>query len=207
MVRSTRIRAGASLVLAVGAGCRAAPLNESDARGLPAASLPARAPDQLGLGHPTTAARVALIDIDANPAGAGLPAGQGGYEQGATIYAQKCASCHGVHGEGQGPYPKLIGREPRDGFPFATDAKIPKTIGNYWPYSTTVYDYIHRAMPFNAPGSLAPDEVYSLVAYLLAENQVIPRTAVMNAQSLPKVQMPALSHFVVDDRHGGRPFR
>ncbi|GAC1516506.1 MAG: hypothetical protein NVS1B4_11810 [Gemmatimonadaceae bacterium] len=202
-----RIRAGASLILVLGAGCRAASPTERDARDLPAASPPARAPDRLGLGHPTTAARVALIDIDANPAGVGLPAGQGGYDQGATIYAQKCASCHGPHGEGQGPYPKLIGPEPRGGFPFAMDAKIPKTIGNYWPYATTVYDYIHRAMPFNAPGSLTPDEVYSLAAFLLAENQVIPRTAVMNAKSLPMVQMPARSHFVVDDRHGGQPFR
>jgi cytochrome c len=82
-----------------------------------------------------------------------------------------------------------------------------KTIGNYWPYSTTVYDYVHRAMPFNAPGSLTPNETYALVAWLLAENEVIPRDAVMNAQTLPKVQMPARSHFVLDDRRGGQPFR
>ena len=100
-----------------------------------------------------------------------------------------------------------MGAEPRTGFPFGTDAKIPKTIGNYWPYATTVYDYVHRAMPFNAPGSLKPDEVYALVAYLLAENQVTQRNAVMNAQTLPQVQMPARAHFVLDDRKGGQPFR
>lgn len=164
-------------------------------------------PDRLGLGHAPAPARLAAIDIDANPAGVGLPPGRGTYAEGATIYAQKCAACHGAKGEGQGPYPKLIGAEPRSGFPFGTDPKIVKTVGNYWPYATTVYDYIHRAMPFDAPGSLAPHEVYSLTAYLLAENGVVPRTAVMDAASLPKVKMPAHDHFVPDDRTGGSTFR
>ena len=180
---------------------------EVDEGAVPSASRSVRAPARFSLGTPATREKLALVDIDANPAGAGLPAGEGTAAQGAPIFAQKCALCHGVKGEGAGPYPKLIGAEPRSGFPFGTDSKIPKTIGNYWPYATTVYDYVHRAMPFTAPGSLKPNEVYSLVAYLLAENEVIPRNAVMNAQTLPKVQMPARAHFVPDDRKGGQPFR
>lgn len=193
----------AASITACGSGKTA----EGDANAIASASRPARAPAHYSLGTPATREKLALIDIDANPAGAGLPAGEGTAAQGAPIFTQKCALCHGVNGEGVGTYPKLIGAEPRTGFPFGTDSKIPKTIGNYWPYATTVYDYVHRAMPFAAPGSLEPNEVYSLVAYLLAENGVIPRNAVMNAQTLPKVQMPARAHFVPDDREGGQPFR
>ena len=195
---------GVTIVLAA---CRIEKPDDLDGRALPAASAATRLPEHLGLGTPATAATLARVDIDVNPAGAGLPAGDGDAARGATVYAAKCASCHGPTGEGQGPYPRLIGAEPRAGFPFGTDARIPKTIGNYWPYATTLYDYVHRAMPFTAPGSLTPGEVYSLVAFLLAENQVIPGTAVMNASTLPKVQMPARAHFVLDDRKGGQPFR
>jgi cytochrome c len=196
------------LLAACGAagGCRRDGAAETDAT-LPAVGHARRPPEQLGLGHAPTARQVAAIDIDANPAGVGLPPGQGTYAEGATVFAQKCAFCHGTKGEGLGPYPRLIGAEPKQGFPFGRDPKIVKTIGNYWPYSTTVYDYVHRAMPFNAPGSLTPNETYALAAWLLAENEVIPRDAVMNAQTLPKVQMPARSHFVLDDRRGGQPFR
>lgn len=198
---------GVTILLSLAGACRveqqkAAPDDETAN-----ASPVARRPERFGIGHPATAAQLALVDIDVNPAGVGLPAGQGTWAQGAPIYAQKCALCHGARGEGQGPYPKLIGAEPRQGFPFGTDPNIPKTIGNYWPYATTVYDYVHRAMPFNAPGSLKPNEVYALVAFLLAENAVIPKNAVMNATTLPAVQMPARTHFVPDDRRGGQPFR
>ena len=177
--------------------------------GTGAASRAAALPARFALGKPADSASLAAINIDANPAGAGLPAGQGSWATGKPLYAAKCSMCHGVNGEGGGAgfYPTLIGAQPRDSFPFAHDVKIPHTIGNYWPYATTVYDYIHRAMPYTAPGSLKPDEVYSIVAYLLAENQVIPRDAVMNATTLPKVKMPAHDHFVPDDRHGGPTFR
>jgi mono/diheme cytochrome c family protein len=173
----------------------------------PPAASPPRLPDHFGLGRPATAAQITPIDIDANPAGAGLPAGQGTYAEGAAIYSRTCAPCHGASGQGEGPNPRLVGAEPKAGFPFGKDFTIQRTIGNYWPYATTVYDYVHRAMPLNAPGSLTPSETYSLVAYLLAENQIVPRTAVMNAKTLPTVQMPARSHFVLDDRMGGQPFR
>jgi cytochrome c len=79
-----------------------------------------------------------------------------------VVYAARCAACHGASGR-EGPFDQLVGREPRAGFPFGTDPKYVKTIGNYWPYATTLYDYINRAMPLNAPRSLAPDQVYSLV--------------------------------------------
>ena len=164
-------------------------------------------PARFEFGQPATPAQLAALDIDANPLGAGLPAGRGTYAQGAATYAQKCASCHGAKGEGMAPNPQLIGAEPRDSFPFGKDPKIPKTIGNYWPYATTLYDYIHRAMPLTAPGSLQSDEVYGLVAYLLAENGVVPKTTVVDAASLPKIVMPARRHFVPDDRKGGPVFR
>ena len=208
-LRSSAARCLTLLVIAAATtlgACRRETASESEAA-LPAVGHTRRTPEQLGLGHAPSAQQVAAIDIDANPAGVGLPPGQGTYAEGAAVFAQKCAFCHGPKGEGLGPYPKLVGAEPRQGFPFGRDPKIVKTIGNYWPYSTTVYDYVHRAMPFNAPGSLTPNETYALVAWLLAENEVIPRDAIMNAQTLPKVQMPARSHFVLDDRRGGQPFR
>lgn len=159
------------------------------------------------IGRTADSAELRAWDIDVNPAGRGLPAGRGTYAAGAAVFAQKCASCHGPHGEGIGPYPKLIGREPRTGFPFGQDPRLVKTIGNYWPYATTIYDYVHRAMPLTAPGSLSPDELYAVVAYLLAENEIIDRSAVMDARTLPQVRMPARVHFVPDDRRGGTSFR
>ena len=159
------------------------------------------------IGRVATAQEIRAWDIDANAEGVGLPPGRGTYARGATLFAERCAACHGAHGEGIPPYPKLIGREPRDSFPFGRDAKFVKTIGNYWPYATTVFDYINRAMPLTAPGSQRADDVYSLVAFLLAENEVIGRNAVVDAGSLPKIHMPARDHFVRDDRTGGAVFR
>ena len=117
----------------------------------------------------------------------------------AALFKSKCAMCHGAKGEGMPAttvapihiaYPKLVGRDPRQGFPFGRDPKLVKTVGNYWPYATTVYDYVHRAMPLSAPGTLTPDETYAVVAWLLAENEIIPRDAEMNAKTLPAVKMP-----------------
>ena len=159
------------------------------------------------IGRRATDDEIRAWDIDVNPEGKGLPPGHGTYAAGAAIFAQKCAACHGPHGEGMGPYPRLIGREPRDSFPFGRDLRYVKTICNYWPYATTVYDYMHRAMPLTAPGSLRPDELYSLTAFLLAENDVIGRDVVMDARTLPRVRMPGRGHFVVDERRGGAGFR
>ena len=170
------------------------------------------APARYGMGRPATAQEVAAWDVDVDTAGHGLPAGRGTATEGAAVYAAQCASCHGAAGEGQGAFPKLVqpaalDSASRDSFPFDRDFKIPKTVGNYWPYATTLYDYVHRAMPYAAPGSLSPDETYAVVAYLLAANHVIADTAVMDARTLPRVVMPARRHFVPDDRTGGAAFR
>lgn len=174
--------------------------------GLPVVAS-ATIPDRMGLGTRASPALLASIDIDANAQGVGLPEGRGTYAEGAALYLARCASCHGVRGEGMAANPRLVSAAEDTGFAFGNDPKLVKTPGNYWPHATTLYDYIHRAMPYNAPGSLRPGETYALVAYLLAENGVIPRTAVMDARSLPAVRMPARDRFVPDDRTGGPGFR
>lgn len=174
----------------------------ADVRPLPA--LPARF---VSIGHAATSAEVRAWNIDVNSEGAGLPPGRGTYAEGATLFAQRCASCHGARGEGMGPVPRLVGRDPREGFPFGQSTKHVKTIGNYWPYATTVFDYVQRAMPLSAPGSLRPNEVYGLTAFLLAENEIVGRDAVMTERTLPQVRMPARDRFVVDDRRGGAGFK
>jgi len=152
-----------------------------------------------GFGRPATADEIAAWDIDVRPDGVGLPPGSGAPSQGAAIYAHKCAACHGRTGM-EGPFDRLVGREPRQGFPFGRDPRVVKTVGNYWPFATTLYDYVNRAMPLDAPGSLTPDEVYSLVAFLLWRNEIISEAEVMNAQTLPRVVMPARDRFVPDNR-------
>jgi S-disulfanyl-L-cysteine oxidoreductase SoxD len=173
-----------------------------------------QAPARYGVGRPATPAEIAAWDIDANPTGAGLPAGRGTAAEGESIFAAKCASCHGSAGQGLStapkglpPAPPVVGREPREGFPFWQSPKYPKTVGNYWPYATTLYDYINRAMPLNAPGSLDANEIYALVAWILGKNEIIPRTSVIDATTLPRVTMPARDRFVPDDRRPGPEFR
>ena len=166
------------------------------------AKAPTNVPATFGIGRPATPAEIAALDIDVGPDGAGLPPGRGTSAEGAPVYAARCAACHGKTGK-EGPNDILVGRLPGDAFPFARDARAPKTIGSYWPYATTVFDYIRRAMPPDAPGSLKDNEVYGLVAYLLALNELIPADAVIDADALPKVKMPAHDRFVPDTR--GRP--
>lgn len=172
------------------------------------ASAAAAPPSSYALGSPIDSAALRKIDIDVDPSGASLPPGSGNAAAGLVVYASKCASCHGAKGEGRAASPgiaaapKIVGRDPREGFPFGRDPKHVKTVGNYWPYATTVYDYVHRAMPLTAPGTLTPDETYAVVAWLLAENEIIARDAEMNAKTLPAVKMPAAGRFVVDDRSG-----
>jgi cytochrome c len=132
------------------------------------------------------------------PDGTGLPAGSGTPAAGAPLYAARCARCHGQTGK-EGPNDVLVG-QPRVDFPFAKDPALRHTIGNYWPYATTVFDYIRRAMPADAPGSLSNAEVYDLTAFLLHANGLIPADAVIDAATLPKVAMPAREHFVPDTR-------
>ena len=156
----------------------------------------------LGLGRPATADETRVLDIDVMPDGRGLPAGRGTVTEGAAVYAAKCASCHGAKGEG-GTADRLVGRNEGDSFAFATNARLARTIGSYWPYATTLYDYTARAMPFQQPGSLTPGETYGLVAYLLFLNGVIADGAVMDQTTLPKVVMPSRDRFVPDSRLGG----
>jgi S-disulfanyl-L-cysteine oxidoreductase SoxD len=154
----------------------------------------AQAVNSPGIGQPATAAQIAAENIDVRPDGMGLPPASGMAAQGEVIYSAKCASCHGDTGREGGGGPILV-----DSTPFKPGV-TPATVGNYWPYATTVYDYVNRAMPPDAPGSLQPDEVYALVAYLLNANQIIPSDAVMNAQTLPKVVMPNVHGFIPDPR-------
>ena len=161
---------------------------------------------RFGIGREAKPEEIAAWDIDIMPDGTGLPPGRGTPSEGATIFASRCAGCHGKTGK-EGPNDVLVGREPRDGFPFSQEPTPPHTIGNYWPYATTVFDYIRRAMPPDAPGSLNDTEVYSLTAFLLHANELIPADAVIDATTLPKVAMPARDHFVPDTRGHTKPRR
>jgi S-disulfanyl-L-cysteine oxidoreductase SoxD len=186
-----------ALACCVALACRA------EQRASDQASASTGMPQHFSLGRAATAAEIAALDIDVAASGAGLPRGHGDTRQGDVLYRAKCAVCHGANGEGIAPNPALVGREPRAGFPFASDFKLKKTIGNYWPYATTLYDYIRRAMPLLTPGILTNDEVYSLTAYLLAANEVIPTGTTLDSASLVAVRMPARDKFVKDDRKGG----
>src|SRR5216684_4952672 len=135
------------------------------------------------LGKPISPAEIAAWDINVLPDGSGLPPGSGTPADGARIYAAKCSACHGPEGKG-GVNGRLVGGDPIK----TIDAE--KTIANFWPYATTLFDYIRRAMPWPQPRTLSNDEVYALTAFILAENKLIGAAAVMNARTLPQVKMP-----------------
>jgi S-disulfanyl-L-cysteine oxidoreductase SoxD len=141
-----------------------------------------------GVGRVPSAAEIKARDIAVGPDGAGLPAGRGTVSMGEHVYQTKCVAYHGPTGT-EGPMDKLVGEK----FPV-------KTIGSFWPYATTVFDYIRRAQPFNQPGSLTDDEVYALTAWLLFRNQIIAADQVINAETLPNVRMPNRDGFVPDPR-------
>jgi cytochrome c len=166
------------------------------------------APSTYGIGIAALPAEVAVLNTDVSPSGEGLPAGKGDATRGAELYKAQCASCHGANGEGAGVRPVLArGREPREGFAFGNDPKLVRTVGNYWPEATTVFDYIKRTMPLSAPGSLSDDDVYSLTAYLLVANEILPAGATLDSASLMAVRMPARDRFVPDNRRGGPEVR
>jgi cytochrome c len=152
----------------------------------------AQGPTRFNLGRAATPEEIRAIDIDAMPDGRGLPPGKGTVAEGEKVYAAKCQSCHGAQGQ-NGKFDRLVGADPGA-----------KTIGSYWPYATTLFDYTARSMPFLQPGTLTADEVYGVVAYLLHLNRIVPATAVMDAKTLPQVKMPARDKFVRDDRTGGK---
>ena len=148
------------------------------------------------VGKPATDAQIKAIDITIFPDGRGLPAGSGTAAKGADIFKEKCAVCHNDKAEGRaGQYPALVG-----GVGSIATAKPVKTVGSYWPYATTVFEYIRRAMPYDQPGTLKPDEIYSLVAFVLNANGIVGAGDEMNEKTLPKVKMPNRDGFVPDAR-------
>ena len=152
-----------------------------------------------GIGTPLTEARLAPWNIDVAPDGLNLPAGQGTVAAGRTLYAAQCAACHGAQGEG-GQGDRLVG-----GAGTLASAKPIRTVGSYWPYATTLYDYIRRAMPLYAPQSLSSDEVYAVSAYVLHLNGLWPEDKTLDADALRRIQMPNRDGFVDDARPDVKP--
>jgi S-disulfanyl-L-cysteine oxidoreductase SoxD len=158
--------------------------------GVSAAAL-AQAPDYRNVGRTPSQQEIRAWDIAIGPDGKELPPGSGTATGGAKIYANRCAACHGANLEGSPLGPRLEGGEGT----FKTLYPV-RTIGSYWPFATTLWDYINRAMPRNQEGSLSADEVYSLTAFLLYRNKIIQEGDVIDAKSLPKVKMPNRDGFV-----------
>jgi len=156
-----------------------------------AACAPTAPVQRFNLGATPTAEQLRGWDIDVRADGAGLPPGSGSVAQGQAIYQARCLACHGVNGE-KGPAPRLAGGQGT----LATKSPV-LTVGSYWPYATTLYDYIHRAMPQDSPQSLTPNEVYAVTAYTLHLNGIVKADAVLDAQSLAAIRMP--------NRDGFRP--
>jgi cytochrome c len=134
------------------------------------------------------------LGIVVAPDGTGLPDGSGTAVEGKAVFTARCASCHGAKGEG-GDGPPLVG-----GKGTLNTATPKRTVGSYWPYATTVWDYVNRAMPFNQPGTLTHDEVYAVAAYVLFLNDIVAEKQVLNAKSLPLIKMPNRDGFVSDPR-------
>ena len=154
-------------------------------------------PESFGFGKPAAVSAIAAMDKDVRPDGKGLPAGSGNAVTGSLVYTTKCVACHGKSNTSAGgklPGPPLFANP---------DSPQIKTIGNYWPYATTIFDYVRRSMPYNAPGSLTDSEVYAVTAYLLHANQLLDSVTSIDEKSLPKIIMPAQKRFVADDRKGG----
>lgn len=153
-----------------------------------------------GFGSTPSAEELAqFAGLSAQPDGRGAPPGKGTYEEGKKLFAEGCAACHGEKLEGL-PMPgpggdKLIGGRGTLAAPMPV-----KTVESFWPYASTLFDYIKRAMPFNSPGTLTNDQVYALTAYILAEGNIIPKTHVLDASNLGKVDMPNKNGFVPDPR-------
>jgi len=150
--------------------------------------------DLFHLGHVATPEEIQAWDIDVAPDGEGLPAGSGTVAEGERVYARHCAGCHGATGA-EGPSPKLVGGQ----WTLASAHPV-KTVGSYWPYATTLFDYIYRAMPFVAPQSLTPHQVYAVTAWILFQNGLLDKDTVLDRETLPKVRMLHRAGFVPDPR-------
>jgi mono/diheme cytochrome c family protein len=155
--------------------------------------LPARA-EGPALGRTATPDEIATWDTSIGPDGAGLPPGSGRAKQGAAVFAEKCAACHGESGSGK-PNDRLVGGVGS----LSGDAPV-KTVGSFWPYATTLFDYVRRAMPITAAKSLSNDEVYAVCAFILERNGIVGESDVMDAKSLPQIKMPNRGGFTTFSR-------
>ena len=162
---------------------------------LACSALPAQAQSPaFGVGRAPTPAEIKAIDIDVLPDGRGLPAGSGTAQRGKAVFDSRCVTCHGATAR-EGPQDVLVG-----GQGTLNSLKPLKTIGSYWPYATTLWDYVNRAMPFDLPGTLSVDDVYSATAYLLSLNGIVGEHDVIDQTTLPQVKMPNRGGFVADTR-------
>ncbi len=152
-------------------------------------------PKSYGLGKDVAADVIAGWDIDIRPDGQGLPEGSGSVEDGEALFEDQCAMCHGSFGEGVDAWPKLSG-----GADTLTDDRPEKTVGSFWPYASTLWDYIHRAMPFPAPQSLTADETYAITAYVLYLNDIVDDEFVLTKENFSTIEMPNKDGFYIDDR-------
>lgn len=151
-------------------------------------------PDYKNVGRAPTDSEIKAWDITVGPDGKGLPPGAGTAKDGAAIFAEKCAPCHTPTAEGGKQGPALVG-----GTGTLKSLHPVQTVGSYWPFATTIWDYINRAMPRGQGGSLSPDEVYSLTAFLLYRNGVVKEDDLIDAKSLPKIEMPNRNNFVPEN--------
>ena len=179
----------AGMLAMIGAGVAAAPK-------APKPAVHPGAQKHLGIGREAKPSEIAGWDIDIRPDGQGLPPGKGTDKQGEAIYMQQCAACHGEFGESAGRWPILSGGDGTLG----SDDPV-KSVGSYWPYASTVMDYIRRAMPFGNAQSLSNDELYAVSAYILNLNGIVGENDILDSESLPKVKMPDRDGFVLFPRN------
>ena len=171
------------------------PSNKSHDQNDPMAAYNNTRVGHYGYGLPANKEQIAGWDIDIRPDGVGLPEGSGSVEDGEYLYEDKCVHCHGTFGEGEGRYPVLAG-----GQGSLKEARPTKTVGSYWPYTSTLYDYIYRAMPFTQPESLSPDETYAITAYVLYLNDLVEDDFVLSRENLASVHLPNEGNFIPDSR-------
>lgn len=185
------VATAALVMLGIGVAAPTSTATSSSPQAASGRQTPARSPAPQGpsLGVAVSADEIAAMDVSIGPDGAGLPPGSGTPKQGAEVYATKCIACHGAEGA-NGINDRLVGGQGT----LAGPAPV-KTIGSYWPYATTVFDYVRRAMPYPAPHSLSDPEAYAVTAYLLHLNGIIGANDVMDATSLPRVKMPNRGNF------------
>lgn len=181
----SRLAVASALVVGAGAAAWAASPGSPDA-----------APSALGVGRAALPAEIEAWNIDVRPDGQGLPPGHGTAREGEALFQERCAACHGDFGEGAGRWPVLAGGQGSLG-----GERPEKTIGSFWPYVSTVFDYVHRAMPYGDAQSLKPDETYAIVAYLLNLNEIVKdQDFELNAQTFATIRLPNEPNFYDDDR-------